>query len=227
MTYEEVVSEIEKLSTEKLKKFTEKLTPTHDRVYGARVPDLRALAKRVAAAGAEDFLAHEKFSLEEKMVHGFVLCYQKLPFGEFSQKIAAFAEQMDNWAVCDCVAATCKAVGKNAEAFLPVLDSLLADEKPFSRRFALVLLLDHYMEERWAEKIFAACDGVKRGEYYVDMAIAWLLSVCWVKTPEKTKNYLAGCALEEDILKKTARKILESRRVSEAEKQNIRKNGVK
>lgn len=227
MTYEEVVGEIEKLSSEKLKKFTARLTPTDDYIYGARVPDLRALAKKLAQKGAEDFLSREKRSLEEKMVHGFTLCYRKRSFGEFTEDLRAFTGMIDNWAVCDCVAATCKAVGKNAEAYLPEIERMLKDERPFVRRFALVLLLDYYVQERYADFIFAACEGVKRGEYYVDMAIAWLLSVCYVKMNDATKRYLKNCSLEEDLLKKTARKITESRRASETDKQNIRKYGVK
>ena len=217
MNYEEVVGEIEKLSDEKLKSFNAKLTPTKDRIYGVKIPDLRNLAKKIAKEGGEEFLSHEKNSFEEKMLEGFVLCYRKRDF----------AEKIDNWAVCDCVAATCKQVKKHAEEFLPVIARLTEDEREFHRRFGLILLLDYYIEPRWAEIIFDTCERVKKGEYYVNMAIAWLLSVCYVKMNKETKIYLQRCTLDEDVLTKTKRKILESFRVSDEEKDNIRKNGVK
>lgn len=226
MTYEQVVERIRALSSEKQRDFTAKLTPTNDKIYGARVPDLRALAKEIAA-DAEEFLSAEKHSLEEKMLHGFILCYRKRGFAEFRQDILSFVSLIDNWAVCDCVAATCKAIAKNKETFFGDIETLAADGRPFARRFAFVLLLDYYAEEEYASRIFALCENTARGEYYVNMAIAWLLSVCYVKVPAATKAYLSVCSLEEDILKKTERKILESFRVSEEDKINIRKYGVK
>mgnify|MGYP001637635392 CR=1 FL=1 len=226
MTYEEVVSEIAAISSGEMKRFTEKLTPTQDYVYGVRVPDLRALAKRIREE-SEAFLAHEKHSLEEKMLHGFILCYRKRDFAQFRKDILAFVPMIDNWAVCDCVAATCKAVGRNRDLFSADIERLAESEQPFARRFASVLLLDYYTEEKYAPLIFSVCERIKRGEYYVDMAIAWLLSVCYVKMGDLTGKYLAECTLEESVLKKTERKILESFRVSEEEKRKIRKDGVR
>ena len=97
----------------------------------------------------------------------------------------------------------------------------------FFCRFGLILLLDYYVSPRWAEEVFLSCERVKKGEYYVNMAIAWLLSVCYVKMKEETKTYLKNCSLDEEVLKMTKRKILESYRVSDEEKDYIRKNGVK
>ena len=48
-----------------------------------------------------------------------------------------------------------------------------------------------------------------------------------MKMNKETKIYLQRCTLDEDVLTKTKRKILESFRVSDEEKDNIRKNGVK
>ncbi len=227
MTYEEIMAEIEALSSEKLKEFSAKLTPTKDKIYGVKIPELRRLAKRIAKEGGEEFLAHEKLSFEEKMLHGFTLCYRKSGFEEFCRDIEGFADMIDNWAVCDCVASACARADKRQEEFLPVVERLIGSEKEFHRRFGLVMLLDHYVRERYAETIFSACERVKKGEYYVNMAIAWLLSVCYVKLNAETKAYLKRCTLDEDVLHKTKRKILESFRVSAEDKENIRKNGVK
>lgn len=227
MSYEEVIKELEKLSDEKLRAFNAKLTPTKDKMYGVKIPDLRNLAKKIAKEGGEDFLSHEKQSFEEKMLHGFVLCMKKRDFSAFARDIEDFARQIDNWAVCDCVAATCKQVKAHAEEFLPVVRRLIASEREFHRRFGLILLLDYYVSPRWAEEVFLSCERVKKGEYYVNMAIAWLLSVCYVKMKEETKTYLKNCSLDEEVLKMTKRKILESYRVSDEEKDYIRKNGVK
>lgn len=51
MTYEEIMAEIEALSSEKLKEFSAKLTPTKDKIYGVKIPELRRLAKRIAKEG--------------------------------------------------------------------------------------------------------------------------------------------------------------------------------
>ena len=66
-------------------------------------------------------------------------------------------------------------------------------------------------------------DRIKQPDYYASMAVAWAVSVCYVKFPEITMEYLTEWnTLGEDTYRRALQKILESRRAEEEQKQQIR-----
>ena len=52
-------------------------------------------------------------------------------------------------------------------------------------------------------------------KFYLSMAVAWALSVCYIKYREKTVNALKGTSLSSDTINRTVSKIKQSRRVDE------------
>ena len=70
--------------------------------------------------------------------------------------------------------------------------------------------------------IFERAVRIPAGRYYVDMAVAWLLSVCYVKYRRETAAFLEHCALSDFTYNKTLQKITESNRVTKEEKEKIR-----
>ena len=62
--------------------------------------------------------------------------------------------------------------------------------------------------------------GIKSGRYYVNMAVAWGISVCFVKFPEITMEFLKNNELDNFTYNKALQKIIESNRV-DAEVKNI------
>ena len=65
-------------------------------------------------------------------------------------------------------------------------------------------------------------DRISHEGYYVKMAVAWALSVCYVKFPQKTVNYLKENHLDDFTYNKALQKIIESYRVSTEDKEIIR-----
>ena len=64
-------------------------------------------------------------------------------------------------------------------------------------RAGLVLLLAHYVEERYLETIFSLSQQVRHDGYYVFMANAWLISVCMAKYPEQTLAFFRNNTLDK------------------------------
>lgn len=62
----------------------------------------------------------------------------------------------------------------------------------------------------------------RHDSYYVKMAVAWAVSVCYVKFPEKTMEYLKNNTPEDFTYNKALQKITESLRVDREEKELIR-----
>ena len=62
---------------------------------------------------------------------------------------------------------------------------------------------------------------IKTDDYYVKMAIAWLMSISYIKYKEKTLIYLVN--LEDNFTyNKTLSKIVDSKRISDKEKKFIK-----
>lgn len=48
------------------------------------------------------------------------------------------------------------------------------------------MLLDFYITDEYIKRVLKLIDSIKQEGYYVKMAIAWALSVAYVKYPEIT-----------------------------------------
>ncbi len=59
-------------------------------------------------------------------------------------------------------------------------------------------------------------------DYYVDMAIAWAISVAYVRDRAATEKIFEECDLSERVLRKSVSKICDSRRVSLDDKKRMK-----
>ena len=69
----------------------------------------------------------------------------------------------------------------------------------------------------WTERLAA------RDEYYVKMALAWLVCECFIKFPEPTLGYLRASHLPKWTFNKAISKICDSYRVEPEMKDLLRK----
>lgn len=65
-------------------------------------------------------------------------------------------------------------------------------------------------------------DKIKHEGYYVKMAVAWAVSICYVKHPVTTMKYLKNNTLDCFTYNKALQKITESYRVDRETKDLIR-----
>ena len=136
--------------------------------------------------------------------------------------IKEFIPYIDNWAVCDIFVAGLKI--KEKEKFYNFIQKYLENNKTeFEIRFGLVSLLDYYIDKEHIQEIFKITDKIKRDEYYIEMAIAWLISICYIKFPKETEEYLNNNKLSDFAYNKSIQKIIESTRVDEQVKNKLRK----
>ncbi|MEG1436795.1 MAG: DNA alkylation repair protein, partial [Oscillospiraceae bacterium] len=97
----------------------------------------------------------------------------------------------------------------------------LKSDKELELRFAVVLLMDNYITDEYIDMVLDVLAKVKHDGYYVKMAVAWAISVCFVKYKDKTFELLKSGKLDDDTYKKTFRKIVESNRVDKDTKTQI------
>lgn len=211
------------LSDEKYKKFHSSLCPGTNNIIGVRVPVLRKFARELVKGNFREYLenAEDKY-YEEIMLQGMVIGVAKMDIDETLEHITKFIEKIDNWAICDTVCAGLKITKNNREKVWQFIQKYLNSNKEFELRFAVVMMLDFYIEDEYIDKVIEKLDQINHDGYYVKMAVAWAISICYIKYPEKTMKYLENNNLDNFTYNKSLQKIIESYRVEEDKKKIIR-----
>lgn len=223
MKYEDFLTELYSLQDLKYKEFHSKLIMS-DKLIGVRTPELKRIAKVIARSNYEDFFKENRHQLyEENLVHGLVLGYLKLNFIELKPFVDDFIPYIDNWAVCDATVANLKAYKKNKtkDIVFNEIKNYLKNNNPWINRFGYVLLLEYFIEEKYMDEIFELCENYK-DHYYVKMAIAWLVSMCYIKYKGRTITFLKKHKLDVWTHNKAIQKIIDSYRVDNMDKVILR-----
>ena len=229
---EDVRKKLFALTDEDFKAFNEKLVPGTGETIGVRVPKVRELARELAKEDAEGFLNEmeaadgDSFYQEERMLQGMVIGYAKLSLAERFRRLDAWVPRINSWAVCDCGNSTLKFMKKYPEECFAYVCKYLESEREYEVRFAAVTLMEHFVTEDFIDRLLEIYRKVGHEGYYVKMGVAWAVSVCYVKFPEKTRVLLEKESEEAGGLpdwthNKTIQKIRESRRVSPEEKEAL------
>ena len=82
--------------------------------------------------------------------------------------------------------------------------------------------LDYYTLPEYAPAVFGFFDAMKNPDYYVQMAVAWAISVFYVHLPEMTESYIRENQLDDFTHNKAIQKICESYRVDKETKARLR-----
>ncbi len=201
--------------------FTMPLMPGVEHVIGVRIPKLRLMAREIAKGDWRSYLAaSEDLYFEERLLQGLVIGYAKCDPEEKLRHVARFVPKIDNWAVCDCFCWRLKAAER--EPMWRFIQPYFRSEREYDLRFAVVMGLGNFVDAEHLDALLAHLDACRHEGYYARMGVAWALSVCYVKFPERTEEYLRRSALDDWTYNKALRKIIESYRVSADDKTKIR-----
>lgn len=91
-----------------------------------------------------------------------------------------------NWAVCDCVCASLKSAKKHLPETFAFLQPYLKSTDEFHLRFAVVMLMDHFITPEYINPVLDILSSIRHSGYYTNMAVAWAISVCFVKYRKET-----------------------------------------
>lgn len=223
MNNEEILKEIYNLADEKYKEFHGTLCKTNN-IIGVRIPKLRDLAKQIVKEDYENYLKNAKDNYyEEIMLQGIVIGLSKMDFDKTCKYLTKFIPKIDNWAVCDVTVSGLKITKKHQKEMLEFLKPYLKSNKEFEIRFGIVMLLDYYINEEYIDYVLDILNKTKHDGYYVKMAIAWAISISYIKFPDKTMKLLEKNDLDNFTYNKALQKIIESYRVDENTKKQIKK----
>lgn len=211
------------LADEKYRQFQSGLCPNIDSIIGVRLPTLRKLAEEIAKGDWQDYLRNSDDQYyEEVMLKGMVIGYIKTDMDEILKYITEFIPKIDNWAVCDSFCSGLKYTKNHKNRVWDFLQPYLFSDEEFHIRFGVVMLLNYYIEDRYIDKILDICNQIKHDGYYVKMAVAWAISVCYVKYDIKTMYFLEKNNLDDFTYNKAIQKIIESLQVDKKTKEMLK-----
>jgi len=209
------------------KALVKKLNTGIENVLGLRVPHLRALAKEIALhPDLKHYLDNPgDFYMEERMLHGMVLGQIHVDDAEtYMQLVDRFVSKINSWSVCDTFtfSGRQKFVDANRTLVLNRMLHYLHSPNEYEVRFGVVMLMQHFIKADNADWFMDIMESVTHTAYYVRMAVAWAISVAYVKAPETVFKRLTTSPIDDWIFNKSISKIIESYRVADADKTRLR-----
>jgi len=83
-------------------------------------------------------------------------------------------------------------------------------------------MLGYYIDDEHTDKMLKLFEEIKNENYYVKMAVAWAVSMCYVNQPKTTVPFLKNNRLDDFTYNKSLQKICESLKPSAEEKAAIK-----
>lgn len=190
-------------------------------LIGIKTPILREIAKNIQKGDYKAFIEQNKhIYYEEVVIHGLILSYLK-NYNEVINEFNKLLPYIDNWSSCDLICSSLKIIKKNLDITYPLVLSYLYDDNEWIKRVGIVILLSHYINDDYIDNIIIEISKINLKDYYVKTATAWLISVCYIKYPIKTIDFLRFNRIDNWTHNKAIQKIRESLRVSKEEKEKL------
>lgn len=220
---DEIRSELFRLQDEEYRDFQAKLIPTVDAgtMIGVRTPELRRLAKQmVKREDIGEFLSrlpHEYF--DENQLHGFIVSELK-DYEKCMAEVERFLPFVDNWATCDQMSP--KVFGKHRQDLLARIRKWLASDKTYTLRFAVGMLMEHFLDKDFDVSYLDMAAGIRSGEYYINMMTAWYFATALAKQYAAALPFIEEKRLDPWTHNKAIQKAIESRRITPEQKSYLR-----
>ncbi|MBR4270932.1 MAG: DNA alkylation repair protein [Clostridia bacterium] len=199
--------------------FHSKIVPDST-IRGVRIPVLRQIAKEFSKY--DDFLENITLNDYENIS---VACYyignttKDLP--TLNKRLHFILPYIDNWAICDTFVSSLKILKKNKDAY-PIIFDKLNNQHIYIIRFGIVALMNYFLDNSTVGEIFAQIIKLQSIDYYIDMAIAWLVSVAFIKCRKQALDLLTSGNLTHFVQNESISKICDSLRVTQEDKSLVK-----
>ena len=223
MKRDEIIRELFRLQDKDYALLQAKIIPNiaSEKIIGVRTPALRTFAKTLYKdSDIEDFLSgvpHQYF--DEDQLHAFVISLEK-DFDRCIKRVDAFLPYIDNWATCDQLSP--KVFKKNPEKLLPFIQTWIKSDKTYTVRFAIGMLMQHFLNENFDTKYVDMVAEIRSKEYYINMMIAWYFATALAKQYESVLPYIEEKRLDSWTHNKTIQKSVESYRITDEQKKYLK-----
>ncbi|MBR3351419.1 MAG: DNA alkylation repair protein, partial [Erysipelotrichaceae bacterium] len=154
---------------------------------------------------------------------GFVIGYSKMPMADRIPYINDYINKSDSWNLIDSFVSTVKPKVREREVLWNYLDYIKYSDRPFTVRFVLVMMLNSYLDDEHIDEVLRYTESIQSDHYYVTMAQAWLLATAYINYDDKVNEILERGKLNKFTHNKTIQKAIESYRISDEDKERLRR----
>ena len=175
----------------KYRDFQAPLFPNLDKskMIGVRTPELKKLAKELYGKDIAnkfiEMLPHRYF--DENQLHAFIISLIK-DYDTCLKEVDKFLPSVDNWGTCDQLSP--KVFAKHKDELIITIKRWLKSKHTYTIRFAVGMLMQHYLDESFKEEYMKMVASIKSEEYYVNMMIAWYFATALAKQYDSTIKYI-------------------------------------
>ena len=192
-------------------------------IIGDRTPILKDIAKQVSKTNYIEFIKLNTLkTYEEKTIYGLLLGYLKIDFNILLNLINNYLVNIDNWATCDLTCANLKIFKKNKEIGFNYLKNKVNSNNIWIQRFVIVMFLDYFLCDEYIDDVLKAISSIDTNEYYVEMAMAWLLATAYINYQDKVLSLLKSSKISKNVTNLTIKKANESYRITKEKKKLIK-----
>lgn len=191
--------------------FARKVINSSKEMLGIMTPTLRSIVKEISKGNFMSFLDLKLNDYyENSVINGMLICKIKNA-DELLPRLTEYAIASDCWAEIDLIKLSIKK--DNAQVILDYAVSCTKETLPFVRRLGVILLFG-FIKEEYFDIIMDTVISLKSDEeYYVNMAVAWLMCELVIKLPSKAVQAVNSNNLNKFTLHKTVSKCYDSFRV--------------
>ena len=150
---------------------------------------------------------------------------QEKDFDKCIAETEAFLPFIDNWATCDQLSP--KAFKNKPQKLLPYIRKWIRSEHVYTVRFAIGMLMQHFLDGNFSPEYPEMVAGARSEEYYVNMMRAWYFATGLAKQSDSFLPYIEQTRLDSWTHNKTIQKAVESYRIPEEMKETLKKYRIR
>ena len=215
MTYSDIKAALAANVDLKYKAFNDPIANCAYKTLGVRIPVIKKLAKSVPISDRDgilnEFLKDADITFETVLFAG-CLAARKCDYAKTREYLARIIPLFGSWAHVDCVTPCLR--WADERALCKDFEYLLNSDGEFEKRFYIMIFMSCCLNDEYIDKILDTLRfKVDYGQYYVDMAAAWLLAECLVKYYDKTLPLFKTVTFPKFVHNKAIQKARESYRI--------------
>ena len=210
------------------REFNRRIVATGREMLGVRTPALRKFARELAAGPRAMEYLWEGVGpdplYEQVMLYGMVLAARarKMPLEEVFTRLERLIPYFDSWAHVDVIISDFKLFRHHRDEVFARFAPLKHHAGEFEKRTFVILHMDYGLDADRIDTTLEQLAEVPQGQYYVDMAIAWALSVALVKHYDRTELLLRRPVFSRFVHNKAIQKARESFRITPEQKEHLK-----
>lgn len=209
------------LKREEKVNWTQNIIQTKQPVLAILSPTIKDIVRQILKGNFLSFLDLNIYSTyEANIINGYLICKIK-DFDLQKNYLDNYLLHADCWACCDLLKFNIK---NNEERYFNLAKEYISSKETFVRRTGVIILFNYIDNDEYISQIFKILNTFTfEQEYYVNMALAWLLCECFIKRRELTYDFLESHELSTFVINKAIQKCRDSYRVSHEDKENLLK----